>query len=123
MAAPIKTPVSPKVKWGTIWAALAGIGAAAVGAGAAALDPHLFDTLGAFGPLIYTAIVTGAGSLAAWLTKDQLRYIGAQTLDDSERAVNTLAAVNAASFPAPVYGTFGEPAKEAPEVSETTIQS
>lgn len=117
--ATIQTPISPKIKWGTIWGAIAGVAAAAVAAGAAAIDPHLFDSLGVWGPVIYGAVVLGAAQLAGYLKRDKLREVGQEAL--TSRTAKNYGAP-ATQFPAeeataPASGaTFGDPS------SETVIQ-
>jgi hypothetical protein len=83
---------------------------AAVGA----LDPHVFDGLGAFGPLIYSAIVAGAATLAGYLTKDKLREIGQATIISASQPNNTV--LNSGGTVAP-GGTFGDPSTGTPPES------
>src|SRR4051812_34234026 len=77
-------PVTPKVKAGIFWGAVFGVLSAAVAGGAAAIDPHIFDSLGVWGPLIYSAITLGAAQLAAYLKKDPLRQAGQEAIASVE---------------------------------------
>lgn len=127
MATTVPTPVSPKVKAGILWGAVFAVLGAAVAGGAAAIDPHLFDSLGAFGPLIYSAITLGAAQLAAYLKKDPLRQAGAEAIASPEGTVSSAPALVVepeeeaapATTPAPT-GTFGDPAP-VPATEERSI--
>lgn len=128
-----KTPVSPKVKYAALWAALAGVGAAAVSAGAGAIDPSLFASLGAFGPLIASGISTAAAALAGWLAKDKLREQGIEAQNASSKspvaasgpdtfipAPSTTEPVSAPSqAPVAAEPTFGDPASTTAVTSST----
>lgn len=69
-------PVSPKVKFASLWGAVAAIGSTALLGAANALTPDLFSVLGAYGPLIEGAVVLAITSLAGYLSRDSAREIG-----------------------------------------------
>jgi hypothetical protein len=57
--------IHPKVLTGI----LTGVGVAALTGIATGIDPHLFDALGPYGPLVASGITIGASQFAAWLKK------------------------------------------------------
>lgn len=109
----VKTPISPKVKYAALWGALLGIAAAGVTAATAAFDPSLIPALGGFGPLIASAVTIGGSSLAAILTKDELREKGQAAINAESGktpAPVTDPPVSAPSEnPVPIVATFGTP--------------
>lgn len=110
----VKTPISPKVKYAALWGALLGIAAAGVSAATAAFDPSFIPALGGFGPLIASAVTIGGSSLAAILTKDELREKG-QAAINAEGTQPPVAPVTdppvsaPSQGPAPIVATFGTP--------------
>ena len=62
--------ISPKV----IAQFFTGLVLTAIVAAIEATTPDLFVTLGAWGPVVYMAIVAVGGTLAGYIKKDPLRY-------------------------------------------------
>lgn len=100
--------VSPKVSSAGAWAAIAGLLLTVLTGVVNGLDPHLFDFLGPWGGVVYTAVIGAAAVAGGYLKPDPLRDVGA------------VAQTPPLPAPAPLHPVTAEPI--VPAISEKVAQ-
>ncbi|USL85093.1 portal protein [Arthrobacter phage SWEP2] len=90
-----KTPVSPKVKSGANWAAIATLVLTVL----TTITPEMLDFLGKWAPLAYGAVVGGSYAIAAYLKSDDLRDYGALAIQSDNAAAHAAQAAEPAPSP------------------------